>query len=79
MNHGVKLEEELLTSDYKKRLTEYFKKVQNRTVKNYQLIFRGSHSKFSSRCFYEATFQRKGLILVFLERKEKKKLVCFAE
>ena len=75
----LKANEELLTQDNKKRLADYFKTVQHRVLKNFKLLHRGSLSKFSSRCFYEAGVEKKNILVVIQEKKDKKKLICYSE
>ena len=48
-------------------------------LKNFKLLHRGSLSKFSSRCFYEAGVEKKNILVVIQEKKDKKKLICYSE
>lgn len=48
----LKANEELLTNDHRKKISEYFKSTQYKTVKDYKLLYRASQSKFSCKCYY---------------------------
>lgn len=63
----------------KKKITEYFKNTQNRILNNFKVIVRGSQSKFSSKCFYQAVFERKHILIIFQDKHQKKKIVSYSE
>ena len=44
--------EEILTIEVKKKITDYFKINQTRTIKNYTMLYRASQTKFSCKAFY---------------------------
>jgi len=54
-NFSLKFKEEthLLNNDFKKKLTDLFKKNQNRVVKDFKLIYRASHFQFKSKFFHQ--------------------------
>ena len=44
--------EGVLTIETKKKITEYFKINQARTIKDYKMLYRASQTKFSCKAFY---------------------------
>lgn len=68
-----------MTPEMKKKITDYFKSNQNRTLKTMKLLLRGSQTKFSSRCFYEAVYEKKYILIAFQDKIQKKKIITYSE
>ena len=55
--------EQLLTQDHRKKLIDFFKNEQKRTVRKFVLLYRASQVGFSSRAFYEAVTGRANVLV----------------
>ena len=48
----ISANEEIFSTEHKKKIGEYFKNHQTRPIKDYKLLYRASQSKFSCKTFY---------------------------